>query len=97
MDHGQLRHMHVENKWPANSILILQIRQMAGIDVDGEVWKLKFAKFGSVLAASILSASSSSVCVWELRPTASEAASWVLQSKIIGGASANADQVMLEG
>ena len=72
---------------------------MVCLEADEEVWKVKFAKFGNLLAASAAGNGCSCVYVWELRPTESKpAGSWELQSKINGSAAVtDGEQAMLEG
>ena len=71
---------------------------MACLEVGEEVWKVKFAKFGNLLAASAAGNESSCVYVWELRPTETQpTGSWELQSKINGiAAVSDSEQAMLE-
>lgn len=95
--HGRARALaHDSLSKLEQSVVSLQIKQMACLDTEGEVWKVKFAKFGNMLAASTAGNNSSSIYVWELRPTAASAASWVLHSRLNGNAAAG-DDAMLEG
>ena len=76
-------------------VVLLQIKQMACLDIDGDEWKVKFSKVGRLLDASAMSTNSSTVYVWELRPIGSEGGAWQLQSKIVGDATTDEDQAML--
>ena len=87
--HNQLNH----------PILLLQVKQTACLEVDQDVWKVKFSKFGNMIAASAAGQQSASMYIWELRPTeANPNGSWELQSKIRGGSSeGEGEQAVLEG